>query len=129
MCTCKDYTDTGIYASNSTISHNILTAHASGAFNGIVGDGIISGNRMTGPNNIGIFCTGPANIIGNTVYSGDESSGIILSEIELSPTLLDQNTVYGPGKHYLGGTDATIWAGKSTYYPYGNNAGTPLSLP
>jgi hypothetical protein len=123
-CTCKNYTDTGIFASNSTISNNILMV-AKGAFMGLVGDGIISGNQITGLNNIGIACTGPANIIGNTVYSGDGSSGIIMSEVEPWPTLLDQNTVYGSGKHYLGGTAATIWAGKSTYYPYGNNAGAP----
>ncbi len=128
-CTCKDYTDTGIYAANSTISNNMLTAPAGGALYGLVGDGIISANRIAGLNKSGIFCTGPANIIGNIVSSGSESAGIVLSEVELWPTVLDQNTVYGDGKHYLGGTNATVWAGKSTIYPYGNNAGAPLSLP
>jgi hypothetical protein len=126
-CTCRDYSDTGIFASDSTINNNMLLA-AGGAFYGIVGDGIISGNRITGLNRIGIFCTGPTNIIGNTVYSGiDEKGcgGIALSEVEPWPTVLDQNTVYGAGPHYLGGTSATVWAGKSTYYPYGNNAGAP----
>jgi len=125
-CTLKANTDTGIYAADSTISNNVVTASSS-AFYGIVGDGIISGNRVTGPHNLGIFCTGPANIIGNTVYSGvtgGGNGGIILSAVEPgSPTVLDQNTVYGPGPHYVGGTSAVVWAGKSTFNPWGSNAG------
>jgi hypothetical protein len=130
-CTCQYYSDTGIFATYSTISNNILTV-ASNSDYGIVGSGIISGNRLNGPHNIGIYCVGPANIIGNNVDSqatGDGAGGIVMSEVELWPTVLDQNTVYGRGKHYVGGTSATVWAGKSTYYPYGNNAGAPLSLP
>ena len=128
-CTCKDNTDTGIWAFDSTISNNVVTnATATSAYNGIMGDGIISGNRITGLHHIGIFCTGPSNIIGNTVYSGvpgEGHGGIALSAVSEvdSPTVLDQNTVYGPGPHYLGGTSATfIWAGKSTNL-WGNNAG------
>jgi hypothetical protein len=124
-CALKDNSDTGIFASDSTISNNVVTG-AAGAFYGIVGDGIISGNRVTGPHKWGIFCTGPANIIGNTVYSssGDSNGGIILSAVEPNfPTVMDQNTVYGPGPHYLGGTSAVIWAGKSTFNTWGSNAG------
>jgi hypothetical protein len=126
-CTCKDNTDTGINAFDSTISNNVVTV-SSDAFYGILGDGIISGNRVTGPHKWGISCTGPANIIGNTVYSssGGGNGGIILSDVvEVNlPTVLDQNTVYGPGPHYLGGTSASfIWAGKSAINPWGNNAG------
>ena len=80
-CTVKDNTDTGIFFSDSTISNNVVSVSAS-AFYGIVGDGIISGNRVTGPHKWGIFRTGPANIIGNTVYSGGgggADGGIVLS--------------------------------------------------
>jgi parallel beta-helix repeat protein len=125
-CTLKDNTDTGIYAADSTISNNVVTG-ATGAFYGISGDGIISGNRVTGSHKWGIYVTGPANIIGNTVYSGGGEStdgGILLSAVEPgSSTVMDQNTVYGPSPHYLGGTSAVIWAGKSTFNPWGSNAG------
>jgi hypothetical protein len=127
-CTLKDNTDTGIFASDSTISNNVISA-STGAFYGIVGDGIISGNRVTGAHNWGIFCTGPANIIGNTVYSssGASNGGICLSDVvDVNlPTVIDQNTVYGPGPHYLGGNHSAcfIWAGKSAEHPWGNNAG------
>jgi parallel beta-helix repeat protein len=128
-CTLKNNTDTGIFASDSTISNNVLSV-STGAFYAIVGDGIISGNRITGQHKWGIFCTGPANIIGNTVYSsssGESNGGILLSDVVdvNSPTVIDQNTVYGPGPHYLGGDHSAtfIWAGKSTLYPWGNNAG------
>jgi len=125
-CSLRDNTDTGIFAGDSTISNNVIIA-ATGAFYGIVGDGVISGNRITGSHKWGIFVTGAANIIGNTVYSGvGESSdaGILLSAVEPgSPTVMDQNTVYGPGLHYLGGTSAVIWAGKSAINPWGSNAG------
>ena len=90
------------------------------AYYGIVGYGIISGNRVSGGHNHGIFCNDSANIIGNTVYSGGLNGGIILSAY---PTVMDQNTVYGPGPHYVGGGTATVWAGKSTDNPWGSNAG------
>lgn len=128
-CTLKDNTDTGILAFDSTISNNVVSV-SFGTFDGIVGDGIISGNRVTGLHNRGISCTGPANIIGNTVYSGvtgGGTGGILLSDVVgvNLPTLLDQNTVYGPGPHYMGGNHSAsfIWAGKSAENPWGNNAG------
>jgi len=127
-CTVKDNSDTGIFASDSTISNNVVSV-STVAFYGIVGDGIISGNRVTGLHKWGISCPGPANIIGNTVYSssGSSNGGILLSAVVNVnlPTVLDQNTVYGPGPHYLGGNNSAsfIWAGKSTEHPWGNNAG------
>jgi parallel beta-helix repeat protein len=125
-CTLKDNTDTGIFCNDSTISNNGISVSTS-AFYGIVGDGIISGNRITGQHHIGISCTGAANIIGNVVYSGFTGGGvggILLSAVEPGlPTVMDQNTVYGPGPHYLGGTSAVVWAGKSTANPWGSNAG------
>jgi hypothetical protein len=125
-CTLKDNTDTGIFASDSTISNNSLNV-STGAFYGIVGDGIISGNRITGQHHIGIFSTGAANIIGNIVYSGFTgvgNGGILLSAVEPNfPTVMDQNTVYGNGPHYLGGTSAVVYAGKSAENKWGNNAG------
>ena len=125
-CTLKDNTDTGIYANDSTISNNVVSVSTSG-FYGIMGNGIISGNRVTGPHKWGIGCDGPSNIIGNTVYSssGESNGGIVLSgvvDVNL-PTVLDQNTVYGPGLHHLGGTSASfIGRGRDTNL-WGNNAG------
>jgi hypothetical protein len=127
-CNIKDHTDTGILAGSSTISNNVVTAAAAGAYYGIAASGIISGNMVTGLHSWGIFGTDSASIIGNTVYSGVIGSsygGIVISAVATVKTLVDQNTVYGDGNHYLGGSSATIWAGKSTYYPYGNNAGAP----
>jgi hypothetical protein len=127
-CTLKDNIYVGINAFDSTISNNVVNVSA-GGMDAIIGDGIISGNRITGPHNRGIFCTGPSNIIGNNVYSGgnEGAGGILLSDVKdvNSPTVIDQNSVYGPSPHYLGGNNSAtfIWAGKSTEHPWGNNAG------
>jgi parallel beta-helix repeat protein len=119
-CTCRDNSDTGINAYDSTISNNVVTTSTSALY-GILGYGIISGNRVSGVHNHGIFCNDSANIIGNTVFSGSGLiGGIILSSY---PTVMDQNTVYGGGPHYVGGSTATVWAGKSADNPWGSNAG------
>jgi parallel beta-helix repeat protein len=86
------------------------------------GSGTISGNIIT---NCGtaISCYGVGRIIGNTIVSNSGQTGILTTPN--SPILLDQNAVGGDGYHYTVGGSATVWAGKSSYYPYGNNAGAP----
>jgi hypothetical protein len=71
--------------------------------------------------NFGIFANvGEASIIGNTVNtSGSSQYGIFVHDFEPNPilqTLIDQNTVTGPGTHYFWGSGTVQWR---------NNAGYP----
>jgi hypothetical protein len=87
--------------------------------------GTISGN-VADNCGTGITCAGEGIVIGNTLTCNTGQTGIYLSTKTSDPIMLDQNTVNGSGTHYSGGTTtATVWAGKSALYPYGNNAGAP----
>jgi hypothetical protein len=86
----------------------------------------ISGNVAVNNGSYGIFCGGVGSVIGNTVTSNiPAQTCYFLSTSTSEPIMMDQNTASGPGTHYLGGSSATVWAGKSSTYPYGNNAGAP----
>jgi hypothetical protein len=85
------------------------------------GSGTISGNTVTN-SATGIRSNG-GSVIGNTVYCSSGQTGIALSTSTSNPILMDQNTVNGGSTRYSGGSTATVWAGKSTDNPWGNNAG------
>lgn len=117
-CTAKDNTNTGILAYGSTISNNLVTTSLGGDY-GISGYGIISGNRVSGGFTTAINCNDSSNVIGNTVFSTG-TTGINLSS---APSVVDQNTVFNAVTPYAGGSTATVWAGKNSDNPWGNNAG------
>jgi hypothetical protein len=77
----------------------------------------------------GITLNGPGNVISNTVACNSDQIGVLLSTSTGDPILMDQNTVSGDGTHYSGGNSATVWAGRSAAYFYGNNAGAPIPGP
>jgi hypothetical protein len=133
--------DTGIAA--SLVENNVVSNCSSNGITGASGysnriSGNVVSNCSTGINVIGsiignvvnncgtgINCIG--SIIGNTVSCDIGQTGINISNV--FPVMMDQNTVIGAGTHYSGGSSATVWAGKSATYPYGNNAGAPLPSP
>jgi hypothetical protein len=92
---------------------------------GISGGGVISGNYVYNCSTRGISPYSACSVIGNMVTTTATSQiGIYINTSD--PCLVSHNTISGTGTHYSGGNSATIWAGKSATYPYGDNAGAPL---
>jgi hypothetical protein len=92
------------------ISGNVVIGNASiGNYYGIVAyGGLVMGNEVYNFDNAGIYVAGPASLIGNTVNTSGSSQGAIFVLNPSHPTLLDQNTVTGPGTHYSG-TSSAQW--------------------
>ncbi len=69
---------------------------------GIVGSGTISSNFVSNSSAVGIECLGASSIIGNTVVATTGTPiGIDISTSK--PVLVTQNTVSGPGTHFVSG--------------------------
>ncbi len=109
----------GIKGTNCLISDNTLHDCAIG----ISGSGTIRGNVIyNSTNSTTGISSGGGNVIGNYVYNSAASqTGIRVPTV--GETVLDQNTVTGYGTHYLNDGPLTVWAAKSTYNPWGSNAG------
>jgi hypothetical protein len=119
-CTAINNTDSGIQASNSTISNNHVTISGTEGNYGILGSGIISGNEVNNYN-YGIFCNGQSNVINNMVFC-NTTAGITLPTGD--PSVVDQNNVMGATTaRYAGGSTLTVWVGKNSDTPWGSNAG------
>jgi hypothetical protein len=102
--------DQGIYAGlgNAVISGNVLVGNGAAYGYGIVGGGgLVMGNEVSNFQ-IGIQTQGPGSVIGNTVNTASSSQTGIFVYRPSDPTLLDQNTVTGPGTHYSN-TSSAQW--------------------
>jgi hypothetical protein len=108
----------GIDVSMGTISGNVVRDCT--LYGITISWGTVS-NNMVFNCNTGIYVNS-GNVIGNSVLCNTNQTGISLSAF---PIMMDQNTVGGDGTRYAGGNGNVVWAGKSTYNPWGNNAGHP----
>jgi hypothetical protein len=105
----------GIVTRSSILSGNVVTSAPGGT--GLIASGpsLIVGNEVANCAT-GIWSNG-GSLIGNTVTTSSSSqTGIAVPHSASFPTLMDQNTVTGPGTHYDQGSGAVQMR---------NNAGYP----
>jgi hypothetical protein len=105
----------GIVTSSSILSGNVVTSAPGGT--GLIASGpsLIMGNEVADCAT-GIWSNG-GSLIGNTVTTSSSSqTGIAVTNSASFPTLMDQNTVTGPGTHYNQGAGVVQMR---------NNAGYP----
>jgi hypothetical protein len=117
----------GIIAQAQTVtSDNVIIGNGASETIGIYSNGgLVMGNQVANCGNMGIEVAAlsnlygnryPASLISNTVSTSSSSqTGIAVTNPD-SPTLMDQNTVTGPGTHYNWGASPVQWR---------NNAGYP----
>jgi hypothetical protein len=110
-CVVKNCDGYGIIALGgvTVISGNVVVGNAGITSVGIFSSmGLVMGNEVSNCGATGIWVQGPASLIGNSVNtSGSSQTGISIQNPS-DPTLLDQNTVTGPGTHYSG-TSSAQW--------------------
>jgi hypothetical protein len=117
-CQVKGFSQGGIAIgstlSASNISGNVVT-HTS-IYEALVASGpsLIRGNEVA--NGVtGIFSNG-GSLIGNTVSNSDNTqTGISTPNSNIYPTLMDRNTVTGPGTHYSWGSGTVQWRNNGGY--------------
>jgi hypothetical protein len=111
-CVVKNCGGHGIFGGpggGTVISGNVVVGNAGPASVGIVSlGGLVMGNEVSNCGDKGIWVQGPASIIGNTVNTASSSQTGVVIDYPSAPTLLDQNTVTGPGTHYTG-TSSAQW--------------------
>jgi hypothetical protein len=73
---------------------------------GIDANGTISGNSIENCRINGILCTMGASVISNMVQTPSQATGIYIATAD--PCLVTQNTVSGPGTHFVPGGSGTI---------------------
>jgi hypothetical protein len=114
---CGGYGIFGGQGGGTVISGNVVAGNAGPASVGIVSnEGLVMGNEVSNCGDKGIWVQGPASLIGNSVNTTGSSQTGIAVTIPDTLTLMDQNTVTGPGTHYNWGASPVQWR---------NNAGYP----
>ena len=118
-CMAKNFLGVGIWTasmiSGSIISGNVITTASAGEGIATHAPSLIIDNAVADCAT-GIRANG-GSLIGNTVSTSSSSqTGISAITSDIYPTLMDQNTVSGPGTHYNWGSGAVQWR---------NNAGYP----
>jgi hypothetical protein len=116
MVSCTDWF--GIYSWGGIISGNVVSGNGLSGGGGIYARAatLVMGNAVRNCAT-GIQCDYAASVIGNTVNTSSSSqTGISAINSNIYPTLMDQNTVTGPGTHYSWGSGTVAWR---------NNAGYP----
>jgi hypothetical protein len=101
----------GIFVTNenSVISGNVVLGNGAVGSVGIYSfGGLVMGNEVSNCGNLGIWSSGTGSIIGNTVNTASSSQTGVIIQYPSTPTLLDQNTVTGPGTHYTN-TSGAQW--------------------
>jgi hypothetical protein len=111
-CVVKNFGGHGIFGGSgggTVISGNVVVGNAESGCVGILSSGgLVMGNEVSNCGDKGIWIQGPTSLIGNSVNtSGSSQTGIFILNPS-HPTLLDQNTVMGPGTHYSG-TSSAQW--------------------
>jgi hypothetical protein len=117
-CLVKNFAANGILGhANTIISGNVVIGNGASGSVGIESyGGLVMGNQVSNCGNIGIEVLFPASLIGNTVSTSSSSQTDIAVTMPDTLTLMDQNTVTGPGTHYNWGASPVQWR---------NNAGYP----
>jgi hypothetical protein len=117
-CLVKNFDTFGIAGSYSTvISGNVVIGNGASGNIGIRSyRSLVMGNQVSNCGYIGIEVQSPASLIGNTVSTSSSSQTGIAVTIPDTLTLMDQNTVTGPGTRYSWGSSPVQWR---------NNAGYP----
>jgi hypothetical protein len=117
-CQAKNFPQSGIWVdlAGSIISGNVITNVSDGDGISALGPALITANAVLNCKT-GIYCQAEASLIGNTVSNVSiDQTGIAAPAASVRPTLMDQNTVTGPGTHYTWGSGTVAWR---------NNAGFP----
>jgi hypothetical protein len=112
-CVVKNCGGHGIFGGSgggTVISGNVVVGNAGyPAGVGILSSGgLVMGNEVSNCGYKGLWIQGPASLIGNSVKTSDSSQTGVFILHPSDPTLLDQNTVMGPGTHYSG-TSSAQW--------------------
>jgi hypothetical protein len=117
-CLVKNFDTFGIFGSYSTvISGNVVIGNGASGNIGIRSyRSLVKGNQVSNCGYMGIEVQSPASLIGNTVSTSSSSQTGIAVTIPDTLTLMDQNTVTGPGTRYSWGSGTVAWR---------NNAGYP----
>jgi hypothetical protein len=118
-CLVKNFAANGILGHASTvISGNVVIGNGDSESVGIKSyGGLVMGNQVSNCGNMGIEVLFlPVSLIGNTVSTSSSSQTGIAVTMSDTLTLMDQNTVTGPGTHYNWGASPVQWR---------NNAGYP----
>ncbi len=119
-CTISDNGSGITLLGGGTISGNVINNNVTGERNGINVDGYASiTNNLVSNAKRHIYLKGPGSIIGNTVKTEINQTGIVLTDSGTNKILLDQNVVGGPGVS-IGYTPSAV---------FGRNAGIPSDIP
>jgi hypothetical protein len=111
-CVVKNCGGYGIFGGGgggTVISGNVVVGNAGPASVGLLSSGgLVMGNEVSNCGDKGLWIQGPASLIGNSVNTASSSQTGIFILNPSAPTLLDQNTVTGPGTNYSG-TSSAQW--------------------